>query len=47
MSASQETSEQFGLALQDSIASDTLLLRKAILKLLEIKDSDIRILNLE
>ena len=47
MSASQEISEQFGLTLQDAIASEAILLRKAILKLLAIKDSDIRILNFE
>ncbi len=47
MSAPQEISEQFGLTLQDAIASETILLRKAILKLLAIKDSDIRILNFE
>ena len=47
MSASPEVSEQANLTLQDTIASEALLLRKAILKLLEIKDSDIRILNFE
>jgi transketolase len=47
MSVSPEISEQLGLTLQDTIASEIVLLRKAILKLLEIKDSDIRILNFE
>jgi len=47
MSASPEVSEQANLTLQDTIASEAVLLRKAILKLLEIKDSDIRILNFE
>jgi transketolase len=47
MSASQEISEQSGLTLQDAMASEAILLRKAILKLLAIKDSDIRILNFE
>jgi transketolase len=47
MSVSPVASEQVGLTLQDAIASEAVLLRKAILKLLEIKDSDIRILNFE
>ncbi|HEY6988678.1 MAG TPA: transketolase, partial [Bryobacteraceae bacterium] len=47
MSISPEISEQAALSLQDTIASEAVLLRKAILKLLEIKDSDIRILNFE
>src|SRR6478672_9579518 len=47
MSASPEVSEQANLTLQDTIASEAVLLRKAILKLLAIKDSDIRILNFE
>ena len=47
MSISPEISEQAALGLQDTIASEAVLLRKAILKLLEIKDSDIRILNFE
>ncbi len=47
MSVSPELSEQVNLTLQDTIASEAVLLRKAILKLLEIKDSDIRILNFE
>jgi transketolase len=47
MGASQEISEQSALMLQDAMASEAILLRKAILKLLAIKDSDIRILNFE
>jgi len=47
MSIWPDISEQAVLNLQDTIASETVLLRKAILKLLEIKDSDIRILNFE
>jgi len=47
MSISPEISEQTSLNLQDTIASEALLLRRGILKLLEIKDSDIRILNFE
>jgi len=47
MSIWPDISEQAVLNLQDTIASEAVLLRKAILKLLEIKDSDIRILNFE
>ncbi len=41
------TAEHAGFTLHDSLASEEVLLRKAIIKLLEIKDSDVRILNIE
>jgi transketolase len=39
--------DQRGASMQDLLASEAYLLRKAILKLLEVKDSDIRILNVQ
>src|SRR3954447_9913711 len=39
--------EQSGLAVHDLLAPEEFLIRKAILKLLEVKDSDVRILDVE
>jgi transketolase len=39
--------EQPGLAVHDLLAPEEFLIRKAILKLLEVKDSDVRILDVE
>src|SRR4051794_41929579 len=39
--------EQASLAVHDLLAPEEFLLRKAILKLLEVKDSDVRILDVE